>query len=397
MTLYPTTAVERTMKVQEVILRAAAKKITWIQAAQILRISDRSMRRWKMRYEKYGYDGLIDRRRQRPSPKRAPMKEVEKILTLYRETYHGFNVRHYHEQLMEKHNVTLSYSFVKAALQTAGLVARMTVRGRHRKRRERKDCFGEMMHIDGSPHEWLSLCPGEKQTMIAVIDDATSRMLYGQLFEEEDTESIMKALHFVFVKYGLPLMLYCDRASWAFHTPVAGGKVDKLNLTQVGRALDRLGVEHQPAYSPQARGRSERLNRTTQDRVVNELRVAGIKDVQAANRYLEEVYIPNHNKRFVVEPKAPQSLFVSCKPMQLDQILCEEWDRVVGKDNVVRFDNLKLQIEKQSNLTTCAGRRVKVRYHLNHTISIWLGPKSLGIYDSQGLALNTKPPKEKAA
>jgi transposase len=397
MTLFPSTAVERTMKVQEVILSAAAKKITWIQAAQILRISDRSMRRWKWRYEHHGYDGLFDRRRQRPSPKRAPMVEVERILGLYRDRYAGFNMRHFHEKLKTEHEVTLSYSFVKAALQTAGLVAKKVERGRHRKRRERKDCLGEMLHIDGSPHEWLTLCPGEKQVMIAVVDDATSQMLYGQLFEEESTESIMTALRFIFEKFGLPLMLYSDRASWAFHTPVVGGKVDKLNLTQVGRALDRLGVDHQPAYSPQARGRSERLNRTLQDRLINELRLAGIKDVMAANRYLNEVYIPQHNKRFAVEAKASQNLFVSCKGVDLNQILCEECERVVGKDNVVRFENLTLQVEKQTYLSSCAGRRVLVRRHLDQTISLWLGAKSLGIYDSQGLALNTQTRKRKKA
>jgi len=217
----------------------------------------------------------VDKRLQRPSVHAAPPGEVERVLRLYRERYGGFNVRHFYEIVCREHGVTVSYSFVKQALQRAGLVKKHRARGRHRRRREPRACCGEMLHLDGSPHAWLALVPDLRATLIAV-DDATKQVLYAQLVEAESTSSVMTALWAVFTTWGLPMALYSDRASWALYTPTAKGPVDKTRLTQVGRALAHLGVEHIPAYSPQARGRSERLNRTVQDRLVNELRVAGV-------------------------------------------------------------------------------------------------------------------------
>ena len=150
MGLYPARTLERAMKVQEVILRAVSGKILWMQAAEILGISDRSMRRWKRRYEEHGYDGLFDRRRQRPSPKRVPLETVEKVLKLYRERSFDFNVQHFTEKIHEEHGIQLSYSWIKKALQTAGLVERRPKRGPHRKKRPRRPLPGMLLHVDGS-------------------------------------------------------------------------------------------------------------------------------------------------------------------------------------------------------------------------------------------------------
>jgi transposase len=255
----------------------------------------RTMRRWREKFEQNGCHALFDRRRQMPSPRRAPAAEVERVLRLYRERYRGFNVRHFHQLARREHQVRLSYSWVKDALQLAGLVPTHRARGRHRRRREPRACFGELLHIDGSPHAWFTLAPEVRVTLIAVPDDATNRVVYAQFWDAETTQAVMTALWEVFTTYGLPMALYSDRAGWAFHTPKANGPVDKRRLTQVGRALAQLGVEHIPAYSPQARGRSERLNRTFQDRLGNELRAAGIATVPAANAYLRQVYLPRHN------------------------------------------------------------------------------------------------------
>src|SRR6201981_534706 len=245
-----------------------------------------------------------------PPPKRAPVEEVERVLRLYREKYQGFNVRHFHDFAVRDHGVSFSYSFVKRALQEAGLVRKHRARGRHRKRREPKPCRGEMLHLDGSPHPWLALCPEERQTLIASVDDATSEVLYAQLEPAESTETVMKALKEVFETHGLPMSLYTDRASWAAFTPKAGEKVDKSKLTQVGRAMKRLGIEHIVAYPPQARVRSARLHRTFQDRLVNELRVAGIREGVAANRYIRERFLPGYNPRFARRPRDPAPGFV---------------------------------------------------------------------------------------
>ncbi len=257
------------------------------------------------------------------------------MLQLYRERYRGFNVRHFCEIARREHQVTRSYSWVKHALQTAGLVPKSRPRGRHRRRREPRACFGELLHIDGSPHAWFSLAPDTRATLIAVVDDATKRLLYAQLVVAESTQTVMTALREVITTYGLPMALYSDRAGWAFYTPKAKGPVDKTRVTQVGRALARLGIEHIPAYSAQARGRSERANRTIQDRLVNELRVAGITTLAAANAYLRDVFIPHYNETFSHPPRDLEPAWVAIGDVDLDQILCHEEARVVGQNNTV--------------------------------------------------------------
>jgi len=280
--------------------------------------------------------------------------------------------------------VTLSYSWVKKALQTAGLVAKRRPRGRHRRRREPRACFGELLHIDGSPHAWFALAPETRATLIAVPDDATSRVLYAQLWDGESTAAIMTALREVFTTYGLPMALYTDRAGWAFHTAKAKGPVDKTHLTQVGRALKQLGVEHIPAYSPQARGRSERLNRTFQDRLVNELRVAGLTTLPAANAYLHDVFLPRHNETFSRPPRDPDSAWVALGTVDLDHILCHQETRTVGEDNVVTMNATPLQVSKQPGRRTCAGLEVVVRRHLDGRYSIWRGSQRLGVFEATG-------------
>lgn len=382
--IYPPSAWERAMKVQEVIMRAMSGKISWLQAAEILGISPRSMRRWRMQYETRGYDGLLDRRRGTPSPRAAPFEEVQRVLRLYREKYVGFNGRHFHEIARREHGVKLSYSFVKKALQTAGLLKKKRSRGRHRLRREPKACLGEMLHLDGSPHAWLALEPEHRQTLIAVLDDATSQLLYAQLFASETSLSVMTALADVIRTHGLAMSLYTDRAGWAAHTPKAGGPFDPTKPTQVGRALQRLGIEHIRAYSPQARGRGERANRTLQDRLVNELRVEGIRTVSAANRYLHETFRARYNEAFARQPRDPASAFVSAGETDLDQILCLEEQRTVGKDNTVSFEGVRLQIGKQPGRRSCEGMKLVVRRHVQGDHSIWRGLQCLGRYDSQG-------------
>jgi hypothetical protein len=306
---YARGAVERAMKVQEVILRALAGKLTWIEAAELLGRSARSIRRLRLAYERVGCDALFDRRRQVPSPKRAPVAELQRVLALYRDRYEGFNVRHFHQIARRDHGVTFCYAFVKKALQAAGLVARQKARGRHRRRREPRPCFGELLHLDGSRHQWLALAPETWFSLIAVVDDATKQLLYAELHDSgESVAVIMTALRAVLETYGVPMALYTDRAHWAVHTPTSGSAPDRRRPTQVGRALAQLGIEHILGYSPQARGRSERVNRTLQGRLINELRLAGIRTVPAANRYLRERFLPAFNAEFGrrCRPPAPR-------------------------------------------------------------------------------------------
>ena len=381
---------ERMMKVQEVLMRAINRELTWIQAAEILGCTTRSLRRWKLRYQKYGMRGLVDgRTRGHRSPRWISSKDVEPLLRLYREQYAGYNVRHFCSIARRKHGLRWSYSFVRQALQGAGLVKKRRPRGRHLIRRAPRACFGEMVHIDGSHHVWLTLRPGERQCLIAVVDDATRRLLYAQLHEAETSEAILTAFHAVFTRHGLPQTIYTDRAGWAVHPCRTGSGEATQHVTQVGRALERLGVEHILAYSPQARGRSERVNRTLQDRLVKELHSADIRTMERANRYLVEQFVPAYNDEIPRPPADPVSAFVTAGEAPLDQILCHEETRTVGKDNTVVLQGVRLQIDKQPGRKTCAGLEVQVRRHLDRTHSVWRGPQCWGRFDARGRVITT--------
>jgi hypothetical protein len=301
-------------------------------------------------------------------------------------------VRHFYSMLKRKHGgCEWSYTVVRRALQVAGLVKKKRPRGRHFIRREPRPCFGEMLHIDGSRHHWLALEPEQWFTLIPVVDDATKRLLYAQLFEGETTEAIMTALAAVIQHHGIPQCLYSDRAGWATHTLRAGQLVDRTRLTQVGRALHQLGVEHIMAYSPQARGRSERANRTLQDRLVKELQSHGIRTMARANRYLDEVFVAAFNEEFSRAPAEPESGFAPLGSVDLDAIFCHCEARQVQRDNTVTLDGVLMQIPRQAGRRTCAGLNVDIRRHLDGTHTLYWGTKLLGRYSPQGRALSKEP------
>src|ERR1700726_2376100 len=392
MEFYSKAAMERAMKVQEVILRAIAKKITWWQAAESMGISDRHMRRWRERYEEFGYDGLFDRRRGKPSHKRVPMAVVEQILGLYRDKYFDLNVRHFHEKLRAEHQIELSYTWVKLALQGAGLVARGRKRGVHRKRRPRRPLPGMMLHIDGSRHRWFQ--DERWYDLIVILDDATSEIYYAQLVEEESTLTVMAGLKEVIERKGVFCALYSDRGSHFWLTPKGGGKGDYHRLTQVGRALRELGIQMIPAYSPQARGRSERNFGTWQGRLPPELRLAGMTTLEQANTFLRERYVAEFNRRFQVRGAQSGSAFVARRSRDLDLIFALQFERTVNRDNTVSFQNLNLQIERVRWRATLAGCQVVVHQHLNGTLSLTHGPHCLGRYDAVGTLLTPLSQKQ---
>ena len=386
---------ERAMKVQDVMLQAMAKKITWWQAAEILGISDRHMRRWRERYEEEGYNGLFDRRRGKPSRRRVPLATVERVFALYREKYFDLNVQHFHEKLGAEHGIELSYTWVKQALQGAGLVARGRKRGAHRKRRERRPLPGMLLHIDGSRHQWFQ--DERWYDLIVILDDATSEIYYAQLVEEESTMTVMAGLKEVIARQGVFCALYSDRGSHFWLTPKVGGKVDYHRRTQVGRALHELGVHMIPAYSPEARGRSERSFGTWQGRLPQELRLHQIQTLEAANRFLRERYVAEFNQRFQVAPTQRGSAFVPCRSRDLERIFSLQCERTVNRDNTVSFQNLSLQIERVNWRARLAGCQVTVHQHLDGMVSITHGPHCLGRYTAQGTAIaTTKVPAQRA-
>src|SRR5712671_2193084 len=380
--MMPARETERMMKLQDVILKAMARKLTWIDAAEIAGMSVRNMQRKRQSYQEHGYDGLFDQRRGRRSIHRVPMATAERVLGLYRDIYYDLNVRHFHEKLRDEHDIRLSYSWVKQALQGAGLVARRRKRGPHRRRRPRRPLPGILLHIDGSKHRWFQ--DDRYYDLIVILDDASSEIYYAQLVEEESTRTVMTGVREVIERKGLFCALYSDRGSHFFYTPKAGEPVDKSRLTQFGRALNELGVQMIPAYSPQARGRSERSFGTWQGRLPQELRLAGINRLEQANTFLREQYVAAFNEKFAVEAAEKGSAFRRTARRDLSWIFTVQTERVVANDNTVMIGDRSWQLEKSRFRSSLAGCTVTIHERLDGTVSVRYGPHVVGRYTATG-------------
>ncbi|HWD98701.1 MAG TPA: ISNCY family transposase [Bryobacteraceae bacterium] len=359
-----------------------AKKISWLEAAEIAGVCDRTMRRIRERYEQFGYTGLFDQRRGKRSIHRIPMKTAEEVLRLYREVYFDLNIRHFHEKLREEHHIELSYTWVQLALQGAGLVGKRRKRGPHRRRRPRRPLPGMLLHIDGSKHQWLD--DDRWHDLIVILDDATSEIYYAQLVEEESTRTVMAGLREVIENKGLFCALYSDRGSHFFVTVKAGDKVDKQRPTQVGRALKELGVQMIAAYSPQARGRSERSFGTWQGRLPQELRLAEITTVEGANQFLRERYIAQFNAQFSVAAPEKGTAFRRTSRSDLDWIFTVQTERVVAKDNTVTMADRSWQLDKNRFRHSLAGSTVTIHEHLDGAVSIRFGPHVVARFEADG-------------
>jgi len=373
----------RMIKFSSILSRYEAAEFSQAEAAELLGIGERTFRRWRQRFEDEGEAGLLDRRLGKASGKRVPSDRSDEVEALYRTRYAGFTAKHFHEHLVKEHNFSWGYTWTKTFLYSKGLLEKAKRRGAHRRKRERRPLPGMMLHQDGSMHMWLAGQPA--LDLIVTLDDATSAIYSAFLIEEEGTASTFRALMEVFGSHGLPMSLYTDRGAHYFYTPTAGGEVDRSRPTQVGRALERLGVEHIAAYSPQARGRSERVFHTLQDRLVKELALKEIDTVEAANLFLRDVYIPEYNARFAVAAAQEGTAFVAIPGVDLAEILCVQEERQVGNDNCVSFNRLKLQIPESPLRAHFVKTRVKVRQYPDGTHAIFYGPRCLGRYDKKGV------------
>jgi transposase len=369
------------MRFEEVYAGWQGKRLTQQEAGDLLGVSERTFRRQIGRFEAEGMDGLIDLRMAQVSSRRAPVDEVLGVVRLYGADYAGWNVKHFHTWYGREHGGRRSYSWVKNVLQKAKLVVRSKERGKHRKKRDRKPLAGMMIHQDASTHEWV---PEQMWDLVVTMDDATSEHTSMFFCAEEGTDSSFHGIGQTIARCGLFCSAYTDRGSHYFHTPKAGGKVDKVNLTQVGRALKQLGIEHIGAYSPEARGRSERAFDTHQGRLPRELAKAGITDMGAANRYLEQVYMPNHNAEFAVPALETGSAFVPYIGTRLPDILCAQFERTVENDNCVSFEGRKLQIPASSTRAHYVKAQVRVHRYVDGTLALFHGPRKIAAYDAQG-------------
>lgn len=378
-------------KFANVLKRWEHKELSAQEAGELLGCSERQFRRWRRRYEEEGVAGLADRRLGRASVRRVPVDRIIWMLGEYRTRHAGWNVKHFHEYLRRQYGFEWGYTWTKRQLQSAGLVDRTKRRGPHRRKRERKPCVGMMLHQDASPFAWLEGAP--PLDLVVTMDDATSEIYSAFLVEEEGTASTFRALLEVFAARGLPSSLYTDRGSHYFLTPKAGEAVDKEQLTQVGRALAHLGIEHIPAYSAQARGRSERMFGTLQGRLPQELALAGINDIAEANRYIREIYLPLHNAQFTHPPQiAEESAFVAVSdPAGLTDILCIAQERVVARDNTVAYEGRTLQIPESPVRAHYVKARVKVHQYPDGALALFHGPRCLAHYSAHGEEIVSAP------
>jgi transposase len=372
----------RRMRFEDILDRSERSELSQMEAAELLGISERSFRRWRDRHRESGVDGLEDRRLV-ASPRRAPVAEIERMLGLYRDLYRGFTVKHFHEQVTKRHGYTLGYTVTKLHLQRSGLVQKARSRSAHRKKRPRRPMVGMMLHQDASTHAWL---PGDggKHDLVVTLDDATNEIYSAFLVDQEGTASSFRGLAEVVSKHGLFCSLYTDRGSHYFFTPAEGGRVSRTTLTQVGRALKQLGIEHIAAYSPQARGRSERVFRTLQDRLPKELALAGIGTMEAANTWLRDVWLAEHNTRFAIAAEGEGSAFIADRAALWRETLCVQEERTVGNDNTVKWVGLRLQLPPSRLRPHFVRTTVRVHQYPDATLAVFWGPHRLADYDASG-------------
>jgi transposase len=369
------------MRFEEAYMGWRERRLTQEEAARLLGVHERTFRRYIDRYDEDGLEGLVDKRLSQVSQRCAPVDEVVRLEALYRERYQGWNVKHFYSFYGRRHGGDRSYTWVKNRLQAAGLVSRAPARGKHRKRRERAPLPGMMLHQDGSRHRWV---PGCYWDLIVTMDDATSEHYSMFFVAEEGTASSFRGVHETIAAKGLFCSLYTDRGSHYWLTPTAGGKVDKSCPTQFGRALHQLGIEMIPAYSPEARGRSERAFATHQGRLPRELAAEGITTLAAANRYLSVTYRPAFNDEFTAPAQESGSAFVPLMGVELDDVLCEQFERTVGHDNCVAFEGRKLQIPATGHRMHYVKVKIRVHRYCDGQLSVFHGPRKLATYDPQG-------------
>lgn len=372
------------MRFEEVYQKWYVKRLSQEEAAHVLGVCERTFRRYIDRYEEEGLDGLLDKRLNQVSHRSAPVDEVVRLEALYRERYAGWNVKHFYGRYREVHEGERSYTWVKNRLQSSGLVVKGKRKGSHRKRRERAALPGMLIHQDGSTHAWV---PDQRWDLIVTMDDATNEIYSGFFVDEEGTLSSFRGVSETIKHGGLFSSFYSDRGSHYWHTSEADGKVDKNALTQFGRAMQQLGIQMIAAYSPQARGRSERMFKTLQNRLPKELALHAIEDMETANRFLFEHFLPAFNAEFKVPAREPGSAFVPLLDTRLDDILCIQEQRTVNHDNCVRFKNHVMQLPKDRH--RCHYVKAKVRIHVYPAgqYAVFHGPRKLADYDANGQLL----------
>lgn len=360
------------LKRAEVLGKMESQGLTNEQVAQILGVSKRQVQRWKKRLREGGIAGLRHGNRGKPSGNRKEEEFRQRVVSRYRERYGDFGPTFASEQLA-KEGLEVDHETLRRWLLEEGIWARKKRRKPYRSRRKRRACFGELVQFDGSPHDWFE---GRRSAccLMVMVDDATG-ITYARFSEQETSAAAMRLLWGWVEQYGIPMSLYCDlkNAYKTLREPTLeeqlAGKEPK---TAFERACDKLGVQIVSAYSPQAKGRVERRNEILQDRLVKELRLAGICTIEEANRYLWETFLPQFNERFAVEAEDSQDVHVRCtKETKLKEIFCFEANRVIQNDYTIYYERQVLQIKNDKGFLPRPKQKVLVRKYLDETISLF--------------------------
>jgi transposase len=360
---------QRELKRWHLMELTKAGKITLKEAGEKIGVSYRQAKRIRRSIRERGIKGLVHGNRGKPSNHRLKESLREKVLGLSREKYWDFNDTHFTEKLRECEGIDLNRETVRRLRRGAGIEPKRRRRAPgHRKRRERKAQEGAMVLWDGSPHHWL----GSDQPaccLMAAIDDATGKVLVARFFPFEGSSGYLWLLREVVKRYGIPLVMYHDRhgalhrndSHWSLEEQLAG----RQEPTQVGLALEALGIESIAALSPQAKGRIERLFGTLQDRLIAELGLEGVQSLEAANRFLK-TFIPRFNRRFALCPRESEEAWRKVPPeLDLDRIISFRYRSVVGNDNSVRIGGLILDLPPSPHRRSYAKARVEVRQLLD--------------------------------
>lgn len=363
-----------------------AGRITNRKASELIGVTERHIYRLKAKYRIEGAKALEHGNRGRESPRRIPDAIRAQVVNLVREKYRGFNDHHLTELLRERHDILLSRSTVRRLRQEVGLASPRKRRApKHRSRRERYPRRGMLLQIDGSDHDWLE-GRGPGLTLIAAIDDATGEIPFALFRDEEDAAGYFLLLRRIVEAYGLPLALYADRHT-IFRSPkkptIEQELAGEAPRSQFGRLVDELGIELIPSYSPQARGRVERLFGTLQDRLVKELRLEKVCSLEEANRFLED-FLPRFNAGFTQDPTEPESAYLRLpKDVNLEALFCFKHQRKVRNDNTISFAGHILQIPPDRHRGNYARCRVEVRQHMDGRLSVWHQGRKLTTFDPE--------------
>ncbi len=348
--------------------KLAKKKITQVMASQTLKLTSRQIRRKLKRFLKWGAEGLVHKNRGRASPNAWRGTEKDMAISMLQGEWEGFGPTFAAEQLKERYGIKINRETLRQVMIQEGLWQPKKKRSQHRKRRERKEYFGQFIQLDGSPHDWFEE-RGPRCTLLVFIDDATSKIVWLEFFKSESTKGVALATRHYMEKYGRPQAFYTDFGS-VFSVNL--NNRDREKITQFERMLNEIDVKLTRAHSPQAKGRVERANKTLQDRLIKLMRIHDISTIEQANEFVQYIYIEQHNKKFAVPAARSGDMHRSINGFNLDEIFCIKNVRILQNDFVVSYKKRIMQLRSQQKATIFPKNEITIHERFDGTIALFI-------------------------